>query len=107
MPVIYEVNLSIHPDVVNDYLAWLKPHMEEMKGFAGFQAARLYKDEDFASNEPGEDSWIGYVASYDVDTMENLQLYFDEGSKRMRGDGVQRFTGRFRAWRRVLHLQED
>jgi len=34
--------------------------------------------------------------------MESLQEYFDVHSAKMRGDGVKKFTGSFRAWRRVL-----
>ena len=104
-PVVYEVNLVIGPKIVDQYISGLKPHMDEMKAFHGFSTASLYKHEYFTSSESGGGGWVGYVASYNVDNMENLQLYFDQGAKRMRGNGFQQFTGKFRAWIRVLHLK--
>jgi len=108
MGVIYEVNISIDPDILTDYLAWLKPHMDEMLTFPGFSSHRLLKIQpgEYNSDTAGEEGWVCFVATYQVDTMENLQEYFDVHSKKMRGDGVKRFTGQFRCFRRTLHDAE-
>ena len=105
MGVVYEVNLSIDPAILDSYLAWLRPHMDEMIQFPGFQSHRLHKikPSEYISKEPGEENWLCYVASYELDNMESLQQYFDVHSKQMRGDGVSKFNGKFRAWRRTLH----
>ena len=58
---------------------------------------------EYTSTEEGEEGWVCYVATYNVDSMAHLQEYFDTHSKKMRGDGVKKFTGSFRAWRRTLH----
>ena len=41
-----------------------------------------------------------------MDSRENLEKYFIEGAKKMRSDGVNRFKGKFKAWRRVLTIRE-
>ena len=41
MAPIYEVNLLIDEDICEPYMAWLKPHMQEMLSIDGFCSAQL------------------------------------------------------------------
>jgi UMP-CMP kinase len=45
-----------------------------------------------------------YIVSYRVESREHLQEYFDVHSKRLRGDGIKRFNGKFTASRRILKV---
>jgi len=51
--VIYEVNLFIDADTLEDYKAWLLPHMQEMLTLPGFISAQLAQTE-LVSETPGE-----------------------------------------------------
>ncbi len=93
--IIYEVNLSIHPSIVNDYLAWLKPHAEAMLQFTGFLSYELFRVD-------GEDDWQNYCVQYRLQSREALQSYFDTHAAVMRDDGLKRFGERFKASRRIL-----
>ena len=93
--LIYEVNLTIQPDVFDAYCAWLKPHITEIVALPGFLNARL-----FEHNE--EDALKHLVVQYEVASKPDLQDYFDHHAAAMRDDGIKRFEGQFSATRRVL-----
>jgi hypothetical protein len=99
-PVTYEVNLSVAPDVVEAFLAWLAPHMDEMLTMDGFQSADMGTIQDFQSDKDGEAGYHGFVVSYRVRDMTSLQDYLDNHAAAMRANNP--FTGGCRAWRRVL-----
>jgi hypothetical protein len=44
--VIYEVNLTVEPDQVNEYSAWLDEHIRAMLELDGFESAALYARAD-------------------------------------------------------------
>ena len=94
--MIYEVNLSVDPEVADSYAAWLGPHIEEVLAVPGFVAAEWW---DVEADSDGRVRWC---VQYRVESREALQAYFDEHAARLRGDGLDRFGGRFEASRRVL-----
>ena len=98
--ILYEVNLTILNEIADDYMAWLKPHIQEMLRFEGFIKAELYK------NNEQEDSKTNVVASYYVNNENNLQAYINEMSADMRADGIKRFGDKCIATRRVLKLTD-
>ena len=95
--VIYEVNLAVDDDVAEAYAAWLAPHIDEVLAVPGFLSAEWFEvDVDDAG---GRRQW---VVQYRVESREALAEYFDTHAARLRGDGLERFGGRFEASRRVL-----
>lgn len=96
--VIYEVNLTVDVDVAAAYAAWLAPHIAEVLAVPGFQTARWFEVEPDDPSD-GRRQW---VVQYRVESREALQAYFDDHAARLRGDGLDRFGGRFTATRRVL-----
>ena len=40
--ILYEVNLEISNEIFDDYMAWLRPHIQEMLRFQGFIKADIY-----------------------------------------------------------------
>jgi hypothetical protein len=100
MSVIYEVNLSVDPAISEDYAAWLEPHVEAMLAFEGFESAQwMVRDGALEDDTTGRVLW---TIHYRVSSRQALEAYFREGAARMRGDGLERFSGRFEASRRVL-----
>lgn len=43
--VIYEVNCDVDEDVAEDFLCWLRPHVEELLELEGFESAEIMKRE--------------------------------------------------------------
>ena len=103
MSVIYEVNLRVDRDIAQEYAAWLKSHMEEMLEFDGFESATWFEREPEMEGAQGDrELW---TIHYRVSTRAHLDRYLIEGAARMRGDGLERFDGRFEATRRVLAIR--
>lgn len=96
--VIYEVSLAVDAEVADAYAAWLAPHIEEVLGVPGFVSAAWFEVE---SDGP-PDARREWVVQYRVKSRRALQAYFDHHAARLRGDGLDRFGGRFEATRRVL-----
>ena len=106
MSVIYEVNLAIAPDASEAFAQWLKPHMDQMLTFDGFQRADWFtrRAEDEEQAEPGTVLW---TIHYSVRDRASLEAYFGGPAKAMRDDGLRRFGGQFKATRRILSRYEQ
>ncbi|MEC9072583.1 MAG: DUF4286 family protein [Myxococcota bacterium] len=100
--IVYEVNLRVDEALVEEYLAWLRPHIEEMLAFPGFLGAQLWTRRAEDEGDAPDDT-RRFTVHYQIATREDLEAYFQGPAQRMRGDGLKRFTGRFSATRRVLH----
>ena len=98
--VVYEVNLDIEAGIEADYRAWLRQHVAQMLALPGFVDARMF---DVTEPAPA-DGRACICVQYRLVDADALQAYFEQHAERMRGDGMARFGGRFRATRRVLHL---
>ena len=101
--VIYEVNLAVDAEVAASYRAWLEPHIHEVLAVPGFVSAEWWDVEASAGDEP--DGRVRWCVQYRVASREALHAYVDEHAARLRGDGLERFGGRFEASRRVLALR--
>jgi hypothetical protein len=99
--VIYEVNLVVNSNVAEVFAQWLKPHMDTMLTFEGFQRADWY--ERRGVDEGGEDGGPAlWTIHYHVSDRATLEEYFSGPAKAMREDGLRRFGGQFSATRRIL-----
>lgn len=103
MSVIYEVNLRVDRDIAQAYAAWLKPHIAQMLEFEGFESATwLERESEMEGDQGARELW---TIQYRVRTRADLERYLVEGAAKMRGDGLERFSGRFEATRRVLAIR--
>ncbi|MGY0219894.1 DUF4286 family protein [Endozoicomonadaceae bacterium StTr2] len=93
--VIYEVNLAIEPDVLDEYLSWLQEHIQAILKLDGFTTADTYTLE-------GDDEKHHLRVQYYLKDRESLQAYFYKHATAFRNDGLQRFEGKFSASRNVL-----
>lgn len=100
--VVYEVNLAVDAEIAAAYRAWLEPHIAEVLAVPGFLSAEWWDVED-SDRQPG--NRVRWCVQYRVDSREALHAYFDEHAARLRGDGLERFGGRFEASRRILALR--
>lgn len=99
--VIYEVNLEVEAGAAEAFGVWLAPHIEEMLGLGVFTEAvwfnRRAEDEGLA-----DDGHVRWTVHYTAASRADLDTYFREHASRMRGDGLERFAGKFNASRRIL-----
>ena len=93
---IYEVNLVVDAEIADDYAAWLGLHVKEILELDGFLSAEWFEVE---AEDEGHVHWC---IQYRLKDRTVLETYFIEHAERMRGDGLERFGGRFTAERRIL-----
>lgn len=91
--VLYEVVVSLDPDIRDAYLDWLRPHVREILAFDGFLGADIFVDSD----DP-----LLVTSAYRLRDAEAMQAYLDGPAARMRAEGLARFGGKMSAKRRVL-----
>ncbi len=91
--ILYEVVIEVAPEARDDYLSWLRPHMDEMLTFDGFQSAALF----FNSENKNE-----ITCHYRLRDRAAMEAYLAGPALEMRADGVRRFGDRISAKRRIL-----
>ncbi|MDX1438785.1 MAG: DUF4286 family protein [Rubricoccaceae bacterium] len=94
--ILYEVNLLVDAEIADDYAAWLGPHIKEILKLNGFLSAEWFEV------ETEDKKHIHWCIHYRLKDRTSLETYFIEHADRMRGDGLNRFSGRFTADRRIL-----
>jgi antibiotic biosynthesis monooxygenase (ABM) superfamily enzyme len=91
--ILYEVVVTVSPEIRAAYLAWLKPHMEKMLTFDGFQSAEMFVNAE---------SDCEITSQYRVRDRAAMDAYLAGPAKALRADGVKRFGDGMRATRRIL-----
>ena len=99
---LYEVNLYIKKDSINNFLPWLEKHIQEMLSFPGFTAAETWKRDDTepppSSAPKGPLVWL--TVHYRLQSRKDFETYLATQASRMREDGLRHFSGCFSADRR-------
>jgi len=88
----YEVNLKIDRSIYDEYMTWLKPHIEEMVNFDGFTRACLLQQTDLNDEQNKH-----ITVLYSLKNQEALEHYLKNHAHHMRDDGIQRFGDKFSA----------
>ena len=100
--IIYEVNLEVDVEVLDTFVPWLEEHIEQMLTFDGFKSSEVLTDEE---NEEEGSQRKHYTVQYRLENRASLNSYFENHAAAMRGDGMNRFGGKFSATRRILESQ--
>lgn len=96
--IIYEVNLTVNPEVADDYRNWLYDHVKALLKLDGFHAAKLYERDTDEAGGNGE-CWSVH---YFLDSRAALNNYLEHHAEHLREEAMRRFGGKFSANRRVL-----
>ncbi|HAT1774096.1 DUF4286 family protein [Legionella pneumophila] len=99
--VIYEVNLTIEPEIFVQFQAWLKKHVAEIIQFPGFMQACILKQEKETKSAKEK-----LTVQYQLDNGDSLSRYLSELAPQMREDGIHLFQTKFSADRRIFEVQE-
>ena len=94
---VYEVDIAVDAAIADAYAAWLGPHIREILALDGFLGADW-----FAVEGEGTAGRVHWCVQYRLRDRAALQRYFDEHAARLRGDGLERFGGRFEITRRIM-----
>ena len=100
--VIYEVNASMPNALLNDYIIWLKPHIQKMLTFDGFESAQYFIEEN------NSEKWTTHVCvQYQLTSKQALDHYFKHHVVEMRQDkGIEKFEGQLKRNWRILRFVE-
>jgi quinol monooxygenase YgiN len=102
--IIYEVNLTVDPDIADEYAAWLRPHIAHILEIDGFLGAE-WLDRDTA-DENGDSEKVRWSIQYRLRDRAALEAYQRDHAPPLIREGQVRFGGHFTTTRRVLALRE-
>ena len=97
---IYNVTMNIEESIQVQWLSWMKevhiPEMLETGKFTKALMAQVLVEEQMGG--------ITYSVQYTTDSKETLQKYYDEDAERLRKKVMERFAGKFVAFRTELAI---
>ena len=96
--ILYEVNVTVQPQIESEYRAWLKTHIAEMLEHQGFIRAEVYEPTEKITDQ------IEITMHYFLDSQESMDSYLKNHAPRMREIGLKLFKDQFSATRRILEL---
>lgn len=99
---IYNVTINIDDDVKDEWLTWMETHILDVLNTGKFVAAKL--TQVLVEEEMGGTT---YSVQYSAKTKEDLQNYYKEDAKRLRGDGLRKFGDKMIAFRTELRLIKE
>jgi len=94
--IIYEVNLSISPNVYDEFIIWLDTHIDKMLSFKGFYSCKTY------IVKSTEKDLKKICLHYYIRNKLLLNDYLINHSSTMRKEGCIKFKDNFLATRRIL-----
>lgn len=98
----YVVDLKVNADIYDEFLTWLANHIKEILCFNGFIKAEMHEEVDVGSI--GKIHYL--VISYDLDSLQNLQEYFDNYAITMRKQTAEKFGDKVKASRRIFSVKQ-
>jgi len=99
--VIYEVNIQVPREMVIDYSAWLRLHVDEMLRFDVFYAAEVYvRHSDEENDEEG--FFSHFTVHYRARDLEAVESYLQNQAPRMRQRVIEVFKSQVKISRRIL-----
>lgn len=97
--IIYNVTLSISPNIHENWLQWMRhTHIPEVMQTGVFVQHRIFR---LAHPEP-EDGTYTYAVQYACKNMEALNEYIDAHSPRLQKKHNELFAGEYTAFRSIL-----
>ncbi len=93
---VYEVTFKVDREIVDQFDAWLKQHVEDMLQLAGVRHAELYEEEE------DDEGRTRRVLQFFFTGYPELERYVSKQAGADRQSAVDRFNGRFGLKSRVL-----
>ncbi|HEX6614463.1 MAG TPA: DUF4286 family protein [Rhodanobacteraceae bacterium] len=96
--IVYEVELDVDAALADEYLPWLRAHVQQMLSLPGFEGAEVFERLEPVP-EPGR---VGYCVHYRLRDRSDFDAYLRDHAPRMREQGLRAFGERVRASRGLL-----
>ena len=96
--IVYVVELDMAAALANEYLPWLRTHVQEMLNLPGFVGAEIFERLEPA---PAPEQ-VGYSVHYQMRDRAAFDHYLRDHAPRMREAGLRAFGARVRASRGLL-----
>lgn len=96
--IIYEVNLDVQPQTHDAFMQWLPGHIQEVLEIKGFKQAKILQP--VGDNLSGSTRQVTVV--YELETMADLNAYFQDHATAMRAKTVEKFGNKVKATRRIF-----
>ena len=101
--IIYEVNLTVEPDVADEYAAWLRPHIARILEIDGFLGAEwLERDTATDGSDAGKMRW---TIIYRLRDRAALVVYQRDYAPALIQEGLDRFGEYLTSNRRIMSLK--
>ncbi len=100
--IIYNVTVSIDPDIESDWLQWMrKTHIPDVMNTQCFRESRI-------SRVHGEEAGgLTYAITYVARSQESYDQYQRDYAPALQADHTHRYAGKFAAFRTELTLIEE
>jgi len=97
--VTYLVQISIDPDIADEWTAWMKGvHIPDVMNTGFFLSSSIYRCVD-----PAEaDGRLNFAVVYECESLEKLEEYRKTAAPELQARHTERYAGRFAARRAVL-----
>lgn len=99
---IYNVTINIEDSIHDEWLTWMKEtHIPDVMDTGMFLRNRILQV------MVEEESGTTYSIQYEVQDMETLKLYQEMYSPKLQQDLIDKFGGKFVAFRTVLRVEHN
>ncbi len=100
--ILYNVTVSIDPEIANEWLAWMRStHIPDVMATGHFIESRI-------SRVHGEEEGgVTYAITYVSPSQESLETYQKEHAPRLQNDHTAKYAGKFAAFRTLLTVEEE
>lgn len=97
--ILYNVTVSIDPDVHDEWLRWMKEvHIPDV------MATGLFIENKIARILAEEEGGKAYSIQYLLHSMDDYETYQKEHAPKLQAEHSQRYDGKFGAFRTLLHV---
>jgi len=97
--IIYNVTINVDESIHDDWLIWIKAHIQDVLATGKFKEAKLTKvlvDEELEG--------VTYSIQYRAHSRESLDAYYNEDAERLRNDNLKRFGDKTMSFRTELEI---
>lgn len=100
--ILYNVTVSIDPEVKEEWLEWMRTtHVPEVMSTGCFIESRISRV------HAEEDGGLTFAISYVSESQEMYDHYQSTHAQRLQQDHAQRYAGRFAAFRTMLTILDE
>lgn len=99
--LIYEISIRIAVHLAEEYLVWLKAHVQQMLQFDGFCSAKILVNKYPDANANS----CAIVVQYDLESEVKLDNYFNNHAEVMRSSLPEKYKNHLQINRNILNAE--